>query len=78
MEKPILYYWAPCPTCSVAVHFAEEHGIELDLRDVEQEQPYAELTALGGNADNIPFLYLGGELIEGTDAVLAKLQELAS
>ncbi len=78
MEKPILYYWAPCPTCSVAVHFAEEHGIELDLRDVEQEQPYAELTALGGNADNIPFLYLDGELIEGNDAVLAKLQELAS
>ncbi len=78
MEKPILYYWAPCPTCSVAVHFAEEHGIELDLRDVEQEQPYAELTALGGNADNIPFLYLDGELIEGNDTVLAKLQELAS
>ena len=48
MEKPVLYYWAPCATCSVAVNYAQEHGIELDLRDVEQEQPYAELTALGG------------------------------
>ena len=27
MEKPILYYWAPCPTCSVLTHFADEHGI---------------------------------------------------
>lgn len=78
MEKPILYYWAPCPTCSVAVHFAQENGIELDLRDVEQQEPFDELTALGGNADNIPFLYVDGELIEGNDAVLAKLGELAS
>ncbi len=78
MEKPILYYWAPCPTCSVAVHFAQENGIELDLRDVEQQGPFDELTALGGNADNIPFLYVDGELIEGNDAVLAKLGELAS
>ena len=78
MEKPILYYWAPCPTCSVAVHFAQENGIELDLRDVEQQEPFDELIALGGNADNIPFLYVDGELIEGNDAVLAKLGELAS
>lgn len=77
MAKPILYYWAPCPTCSVAVHYAQEHGIDLDLRDVEQEQPFAELTALGGDANNIPFLYVDEELIEGNDAVLAKLAELA-
>lgn len=78
METPILYYWAPCPTCSVAVHFADEHGIELDKRDVEQEGPFNELTALGGDANNIPFLYIDGTLIEGNDAVLAKLQELAN
>lgn len=78
MDKPILYYWAPCPTCSVAVHFAQENGIDLDLRDVEQEEPFNELTALGGDANNIPFLYLDGQLIEGNDAVLAKLKELAS
>ena len=40
MEKPILYYWAPCSTCSVAVNLADELGIELDKRDVEQEAPY--------------------------------------
>lgn len=77
MATPILYYWAPCPTCSVAVHYADEHGIELDKRDVEQEGPYNELTALGGDANNIPFLYIDDTLIEGNDAVLAKLQELA-
>ena len=36
MEKPILYYWAPCSTCSVAVNLADELGIELDKRDVDQ------------------------------------------
>ena len=46
MDKPILYYWAPCRTCSFATQYANEHGIELDLRDVEQEGPYQELLAL--------------------------------
>ena len=57
MEKPILYYWAPCSTCSVAVNIADELGIELDKRDVEQEAPYQELLALGGDANKIPYLY---------------------
>ena len=76
MEKPILYYWAPCSTCSVAVHLADELGIELDKRDVEQDAPYQELLALGGNAIKIPYLYVGGELIEGKEAVLAILEAM--
>lgn len=76
MDKPILYYWAPCSTCSVAVNLADELGIELDKRDVEQESPYQELLSLGGDANKIPYLYVDGELIEGQDAVLAKLDEL--
>ena len=70
METPILYYWAPCSTCSVTVNFANEHGIELDKRDVEQEQPYNELLALGGDANLIPYLYAEGQLINGNDAVI--------
>ena len=77
MDKPILYYWAPCPTCSIATHYADEHGIELDLRDVEQEGPYNELLALGGDANNIPYFYDGEVLIEGNDAVMEHLKTLA-
>ena len=77
MEKPILYYWAPCPTCSIATHYAQEHDIELDLRDVEQEGPYNELLALGGDANNIPYFYDGKVLIEGNDAVMEHLKTLA-
>lgn len=77
MDKPILYYWAPCPTCSIATHYAEEHGIDLDLRDVEQEEPYKELLALGGDANKIPYLYNGENLIEGNEAVIAFLSTLA-
>ena len=76
MEKPILYYWAPCATCAVAVNRADELAIERDKRDVEQEAPYQELLALGGNANKIPYLYVGGELIEGKEAVLAKLEAM--
>ncbi|MDO4182516.1 MAG: hypothetical protein Q4E12_02775 [Coriobacteriia bacterium] len=75
METPILYYWAPCSTCSVTVNFANEHGIELDKRDVEQEQPYQELVALGGDANLIPYLYAEGRLINGNDEVIAYLTE---
>ena len=75
MEKPILYYWAPCPTCAVLTHFADEHGIELDKRDVEQEAPYQELLELGGNADLIPYLWDGQQLVNGNDECLAYLRE---
>lgn len=76
MEKPILYHWAPCATCSVASSYAEEHGIELDKRDVEQEGPYNELLALGGDADLIPYLCVEGRLIQGNDAIIAYFDQL--
>ena len=75
MERPILYYWAPCATCSVVVNFANDNGIELDKRDVEQEAPYQELLSLGGDANLIPYLYAEGKLINGNDEVIAYLQE---
>lgn len=71
MGMPVLYYWAPCATCAVAVNYADEHGIELDKRDVELEGPYNELLALGGDADLIPYLLVGDELIQGNDAIIA-------
>lgn len=77
MDKLVMYYWAPCSTCAIATKYANEHGIELDLRDVEQEGPYNELTALGGDANNIPFLYDGEQLTEGLDAVLERLKAIA-
>ena len=77
MDKPILYYWAPCPTCAIATRFAEEKGVELDLRDVEQEGPYNELRSLGGDANKIPYLYDGEQLFEGVDAVKERLAALA-
>ncbi len=77
MDKPILYYWGPCTTCAAATKYAEEHGIELDLRDVEQVEPYNELLALGGDANRIPYFYDGERLIEGKRAVLEHLKTLA-
>lgn len=75
MAAPILYYWAPCETCSVVTKFAADNNIELDKRDVEQEAPYQELLSLGGDADLIPYLYVDGQLINGNDDVIAYLKE---
>ncbi len=74
MEKSVLYYWAPCATCSVVVNYAHDCGIELDKRDVELEGPYQELLALGGDANLIPYLHADGQLIQGNDAVIAYLE----
>ena len=74
MATPILYYWAPCSTCSVTVNYADEHGIELDKRDVEQEAPYQELLALGGDANLIPYLLVDDQLIQGNDAIIEYLE----
>lgn len=75
MEMPILYHWGPCATCSVTSSFAAENGIELDKRDVEQEVPYNELLALGGDANLIPYLYAEGRLLQGNDDIIAYLKE---
>ncbi len=77
MTKPVLYYWAPCATCSVVVNYANDHGIELDKRDVEQEKPYEELLALGGDANLIPYLHVDGQLIQGNDAIIEFLESNA-
>ena len=75
MAAPILYYWAPCATCSVVVNYTNEKGIELDKRDVEQVTPYEELLALGGDANLIPYLYDAGQLIQGNDEIIAYLEQ---
>ena len=75
MATPILYYWAPCATCAIVTDFATEHGIELDKRDVEQEAPYNELLALGGDANLIPYLYDDEKLYNGVEDVIAHLKE---
>ena len=75
MDKPILYYWGPCATCALVTSYADEHGIELDKRDVEQEAPYQELLALGGDANQIPYLYADGKLVQGVEDVNAYLAE---
>lgn len=74
-QKPILYYWGPCPTCALTVDFAEKHGIELDKRDVEQQAPYDELCALGGDANKIPYLYDAGQLLCGVEEINAYLEK---
>ena len=36
--KPILYIKPGCPWCREAVSYFSQHGLELDIRDVNQSQ----------------------------------------
>lgn len=74
MSEPVLYYWGPCPTCSLVTEFADANGILLDKRDVEQEGPYNELLALGGDANAIPYLYDGETLYNGVEEIIDHLK----
>ena len=71
-----LGHYSPCPTCSLVTAFAEEKGIELDKRDVEQQAPYDELCALGGDANKIPYIHHDGQLVQGVEACNALLAAL--
>lgn len=74
MATPILYWWGPCETCNIAVHWANENGVELDKRDVAEEVPYQELLALGGDANKIPYLKDGDTLIQGPYEIIDYLK----
>ena len=73
MSAPILYYWGPCTVCAKTVRFAQDNGVELDKRDVEQVPPYEELLALGGDANKIPYLFDDETLFQGNDDIIAHL-----
>ena len=78
MEMPVLYYWGPCPTCKLVTARADELGIALDKRDIEQVLPYEELLKLGGDGNKIPYLYYQGELVQGVEACKQLLDKIAS
>ncbi|MEE8732369.1 MAG: hypothetical protein SOI46_02015 [Eggerthellaceae bacterium] len=75
MATPILYWWGPCETCNIAVHWADENHVELDKRDVAEEGPYQELLALGGDANKIPYLKDGDALIQGPYEIIDYLKK---
>ena len=75
MAEPILFYWPPCSRCKVVTDFADENHIELDKRDVEQQEPYDQLLELGGDSNKIPYLFDEDRLIQGEDNVVHYLKE---
>ncbi len=38
VSKPILYIKSGCPWCREALSFFNEHGVDLDVRDVNRNQ----------------------------------------
>lgn len=65
--KPILYIKATCPWCHQALSFLETHGIELDIRDVnEDRESYRRMVEVSGQ-EKVPTLEYGEFVVADFD-----------
>ncbi len=67
----ILYYKPTCPYCIRVVDFAEEQGIKLELKDINEPALREELIEKGGKAQ-VPYLVdheAGKEMYESADII---------
>lgn len=59
--KLILYYFPGCPFCGRVTVFIEEHDIDLEKRDIRQDDTIKqELMAIGGKTQ-VPCLVIDGK-----------------
>ena len=68
----ILYYRPTCPFCRRVLDFIEEHKIEVDLRDISEEEHAAALLEKGGK-QQVPFLCDGDTCMYESDAIIEHL-----
>lgn len=74
-QKPILYIKRGCPWCREALGFFSQHGIEVDVRDVNQSaQNMQRMIEISGQALTPTFEY--GEFVVADFSVGEFLDEL--
>ncbi len=71
-----LYYRPTCPFCRRVINEANELGIELNKKDIEEEEIAKELIALGGKLQ-VPYLMdeSANKGMYETDTIIAYLKE---
>lgn len=56
MSLPILYIKAGCPWCREALHFFDDHGIAVDVRDVlEDDDAMQRMVSVSGQTKTPTF-----------------------
>ena len=58
MEHPIVYIKSGCPWCREALQFFDEHGVDLDVKDVlESNSAMDRMVAVSGQTKTPTFEY---------------------
>ncbi|MBY4797155.1 glutathione S-transferase N-terminal domain-containing protein [Collinsella sp. AGMB00827] len=69
----VLYYRPMCPFCRKVLTYMESKGIELELKDLtNDEEARAELERVGGKAQ-VPCLFIDGKPMYESDDIIAYL-----
>ncbi|MCA9393030.1 MAG: glutathione S-transferase N-terminal domain-containing protein [Candidatus Omnitrophica bacterium] len=70
-----LYYLETCPYCRKVLHFMDENGIQLGMKNASAHPELrAELSAKGGRSQ-FPALEIDGEIMYESDDIIVWLKE---
>jgi glutaredoxin len=71
----VLYYRPTCPFCQKVLSYMEGDGIELPLRDInEDDDARATLVEVGGK-QQVPCLFVDGAPLYESDDIITYLKE---
>lgn len=69
-----LYYKAECPFCQKVLRFMEKNDIELELKDIHEEENKEFLIEEGG-MNQVPCLFIDGKAMYESDDIIEFLKE---
>ena len=76
LENHILYMRPTCPYCVKVLHYMDTHGIELEMRNIQDATFALELVAIGGK-QQVPCLVIDGTALYESDDIIAYLGKTA-
>ncbi len=75
MNELLLFYKPTCPFCQKVLQFMDTQGIELPLKDIDQNSEFRrELLEIGGKTQ-VPCLLINGEALYESDLIVDWLRE---
>jgi len=70
-----LYYFDGCPFCQKVFRYMEQNGIEVDTRNIyEDDEAYRTLRRVGGKIQ-VPCLMIDGDAMYESDDIIAWMAE---
>ena len=75
MNELLLYYKPTCPFCQKVLHFIDDQGIELPLKNIDQNAGFRkELLDIGGKTQ-VPCLFINGQALYESEIIVDWLRQ---